>query len=147
MLNKGLLLASGNKEKLAGIWEITVGKSSSNYGYSNGSYGSVNKLDPSPFIQGTNDEHFMELTAIKQDPSSGSTKKVYMAFSDIHEPNSQETYVFVHVKKRADILSAQFIFELDYSSIRTRGDLFNYSDVGKTYRMYIGPLETPPSWL
>lgn len=88
----------------------------------------------------------MELTAIKQDPSSGSAKNVYMAFSGIHEPNLQETYVFVHVKKGVDILSAQFVFDLNRYTFRTRGDLFNYSDVGKTYRMYIGNLSSPP-WL
>lgn len=146
MLKKDLLL-SGGKQKLDGIWEITVGRSGSNYGYSKGSYGIVNKLDPSPFIRGTNEEAFSELFSIKQDPPSGSAKNVYMAFSDIHEPNSQETYVFVHVKKGADILSAQFMFELDFSGVRERGNLFNYSDVGKTYRMYIGPLDTPPPWL
>lgn len=144
MFNNDLLLSGGEK-KLDGIWEITVGNSGSNYGYSKGSYGSVNKLDPSPFIYGTNEEAFSELSSIKQDPPSGSAKNIYLSFSLHHEPNLTNTEVFVHVKKENAIFSSGvFYFDLNRSSCRTSGDLFNYSNVGKTYRMYIGPLDTPP---
>lgn len=151
MFNKNLLL-SGSQKKLDGIWEITVGSSfSSYYGKTTNSNsdpksGIATKLDPQDYIVGSNGESFLANNLLMLRSYYG--KGIYydeMSFHGGHTPNLAETTLFVHVKKDSGIVTQDFYFDLNRGSCQNHAiKLFSSSDVGKTYRMYIGPLDTPP---
>ena len=64
-----------------------------------------------------------------------------------HEPGLSKTTVYVHVKKDTEMVTQSFDFARIGSTSRNYDTkLFSKADSGKTYRMYMGPLDTPP-WL
>ena len=154
MLNKGLLLASGGKEKLDGIWEITVGGwtlgGTQYYGYgSQMSWGgdSLIKINKDSQVLGTNRETF-EPKIVRLLTTAVTSRLNNLDFSAFHSPNNSDMEVYVHIKKPSGIFSYAFYYDLNfnYSSIGYPA-MFTSSDVGNTYRVYIGNQNTPPSWL
>ena len=173
MFNKDLLL-SGGKKKLDGIWEITVGvyldddgygTQLNRYGYSNFSvkFGSLKRLYPESFVFGTNGESWdLNIGVGIQGLYSARSRSTYRTITDNfnfvnrnQRPNLSDTTVFIHLKSDTGIRTAGFYYDLNAytSSLRhTAPDsitwaadaLFQPSDLNKTYRMYIGPLDTPP---
>lgn len=154
MLNKGLLLASGGKEKLDGIWEITVGGWTSGgtqyYGYgSQVSWGgdALIKINKDSQVLGTNGETF-EPKIIDLQTTAVTSRLNQLTFSDFHSPNYTDMEVYVHIKKPSGISSHTFYFDLNFTySFIGYPAMFTSSDVGNTYRVYIGNRNTPPPWL
>ena len=157
MLNKGLLLASGGKRKLDGIWEITVGVWDSFYGKctagndaKTGSMTCLDKQNPDLII-GTNNESFNHQNYFILRTRFIGAKTDYISFPKKHKPNLMDTKVYVHLKKGSDIISKSFLFKRNSGNSEEVDPMYPYlftqEDVGRTYRMYIGPLNTPPPWL
>lgn len=151
MLNKGLLLASGSKEKLDGIWEITVGGWTSGgtqyYGYgSQVSWGgdALVKINEDSQVLGTNGESF-EPKIISLRTTAVTSRLNQLDFSAFHSPNDSDMEVYVHIKKPSGISSYAFYFDINFMySFIGYPAMFTSSDVGNTYRVYIGNRNTPP---
>lgn len=148
--NKKLLLAGKTIDTTKGIWEITVGQNPgvSQYGWYVGGYGSIIKLFNDNKIYGTNGEYWTveSFTRISSNPKIRED----LLFSEIHMPNLSETTIYVHLKKGSDIYSKTYVADINdrYPYVtEVMVNLFNSSDLGKTYRMYIGNLSSPPPWL
>lgn len=155
MLKKDLLL-SGGKQKLDGIWEITVGTLKSNSAYETDTYGynmfqgfgTVVQKDPIGKVLGTNGESFSFLAGCSSYATTGYpgyAPKTTLNFDEKHLPNLSDTVVYLHIKKGTQVYSLTFYYDLNVRlCINEELMLFNADDLGKTYRMYIGPLDTPP---
>lgn len=153
-MNNKDLLPSGSQKKLDGIWEITVGEWSNFYGKciagndaTTGSMTCLDKQNPD-WIIGTNNESFKHENYFILRTSFIGALYNYMSFPRVHEPNLSETAVYIHLKRGSEIISKAAHFDRNRSSVQGFDPeypyLFTEDDVGKTYRMYIGPLDTPP---
>ena len=151
MFNKELLLASGGIVKLDGIWEITVGGWTSGgtqyYGYgSQVSWGgdALVKINEDSQVLGTNGETF-EPKILNLRTTAVTSRLNQLGFSAMHSPNDSDMEVYVHIKKPSGISSYSFYYDLNFidSSIGYPA-MFTSSDVGNTYRVYIGNRNTPP---
>ena len=162
MLNKGLLLASGGKEKLDGIWEITVAYNSPYLGATFGEdtsfgskYGTLKRIGNFNSITCTNGSVFTEdsdgfLITGFHTYDHPNNNLLYDRIAMGGSPNPRVSCLFyVHIKKTQEITTHLITFAGGFyiGDNNNAPYMFSLSDVGKTYRMYIGPLETPPPWL
>ena len=142
---------SGGEKKLDGIFEIIVGTSDVFAGKISNTNtdpkkGIITKLDPQEYILGTNKESFLFMPSLFLRSYYG-TDLSYDSFESSfnHEPGLSKTTVYVHVKKDTEMVTQFFDFARIGSTSRNYATkLFSKADSGKTYRMYIGPLDTPP---
>ncbi|MBM6928183.1 hypothetical protein [Parasutterella secunda] len=150
MLNNDLLLCG--QKSLDGVWEITVGHSldsnypTNHYGWYNSYRGSITQLHKDSYIH-TIEGHSFPVEALK------SLESVYYADGNTSDridlkplyTEVEDDSLYVHVKKGSSVASAKLAFT--GSALQAEAEparLFNSSDVGKTYRVYIGPKATPP---
>lgn len=153
MLNKEMLLVGG-QQKNDGIWEITVGEWDSFCGKcvagNNDTAGKMLCLDKQnpDHVIGTNGESFEHQNYFILRSRFIGMLSDYLSFPKIHSPNLSDTTIYIHLKKGSDIISKSAYFDLNQTNTSNffpiEPYLFTQEDVGKTYRIYMGPLDSPP---
>ena len=153
MLNKEMLLAGG-QQKNDGIWEITVGAWDNFCGKciaanreDSGKMVCLDKQNPD-LIFGTNNEYFEHQNYFILRSTFVGMLNDYLGFPKVHKPNLSDTTIYIHLKKGSDVISKSAYMDLNRSNTEeiypSTPTLFNEEDIGKTYRIYMGPLATPP---
>ena len=151
MLNNKFVLSAFSRRKNDGIFMITVGESS------NDMVNTVTKCldtkNPNKIFC-TNDEYFLHNNDFSLKDTFIGVNEINLKFQEIHQPNHQDCYVYIHIKKDLGIVSKHFYFDLNRSQSIAEDQgadsnlhLFEPTDKGKTFRVYIGSIETPPPWL
>lgn len=153
---KDMLLAGG-QQKNDGIWEITVGAWDSFCGKCiaanddvTGKMLCLDKQNPD-LIFGTDNEYFEHQNYFILRSRFVGMLNDYLGFPKVHKPNLSGTTVYIHLKKESEIISKSAFIDINQSNTveiyPSKPTLFDEEDIGKTYRIYMGPLATPPQWL
>ena len=110
----------------------------------------LDKQNPD-WIVGTNNESFEHENYFILRTSFRGVLYNFISFPRVHKPNLSKTTVYIHLKKGSEIISKAAHIDRGFSSVQGFDPeypyLFTEDDVGKTYRMYIGNLSSPPPWL
>ena len=131
-------------------WDSFCGKCIAANREDSGKMVCLDKQNPD-LIFGTNNEYFEHQNYFILRSRFIGMLDEYLSFPTIHDPNLSDTTIYIHLKKGSDVISKSVYFDLNHSNsssfFPTEPNLFTQEDVGKTYRIYMGPLATPPQWL